>query len=385
MSDDQNKKTILLSAGGTGGHMFPAVALAHDLKARGFDIVVATDKRGFGYKDQFTDMPVHLVNASSFGRGIFGKIKGVVSLGFGSLQAMKLILKVKPSAVVGFGGYPSAPAVYAAQKLNIPTVLHEQNAVLGRANLFLAPKADRIALSLSSSKGLHEADLVRTVVTGNPVREDIATLYTKPYPNFDPKGSFRIFVMGGSLGAQILSDIVPSALSNLPDERKALLEIVQQCREEDIEATRKIYDDAGIKAQLGSFFDDVPALLESSHLIIGRAGASTVAEVTAAGRPAIFVPYPHHRDQQQYHNAKPIEDLGGAWILKEKEFTQDALLNVINGFYEEPETLFRAAEASRNCGKPDATRRLGNLVTALASGWDKKSKKSYDLTRGLKD
>lgn len=368
MGDDN--KLILLSAGGTGGHMTPAQALGHDLISRGFRVEIVTDKRGMRYASMFDGMPMHSIKAGTLGAGIFGKVKGIASLGIGIAQANALIGKLKPAVVVGFGGYPSFPAVYAAQKLKVPTVLHEQNAIIGKANAMLANKADRIALSLPVMRGLDETDKVRAIVTGNPVRPEVADLYTEPYPLLKDNGALNILVMGGSLGATVFSEVVPKTLARLSSADRKRLKIVHQCRESDIESARAIYKDSGINAELSTFFENVPNLLQNSHLVICRSGASTVAEVTTAGRPAIFVPYPHHKDQQQKMNADAVADAGGAWMMTESGFTEEALLARIENFLQNPQTLFKAAEKARTCGKPDAARKLGNLVTAIVSGWN---------------
>lgn len=382
-SKGNNKdRRVVLSAGGTGGHMFPAAALASDLRSRGYKVELITDSRGKKFEGNFPDIPVHVIKAGTIGQGLMGKVKGVAALGVGLVQATRLIEKIGPDVVVGFGGYPSVPAVYVAQRKKIPTVIHEQNAVLGKANVFLAPKADRIALSMHKVEGMDEADAVRAIVTGNPVRSEISALYTKPYPHIDHDDTLRVFVMGGSLGASVFSEVVPDALAGLSGVYRERLDVIQQCREEDIEKVRKTYDSAGIKARLQSFFEDVPAILEQSHLVIARSGASTVAEVTAAGRPAIFVPYPHHADQQQKINADAVADAGGAWVMLQDGFTPEALRARIETFLQNPETLFRAGECARDCAKPDAARRLGNLVTAIAAGWDKKAHKPFDITQG---
>ena len=364
----ENSKLIILSAGGTGGHMTPAQALGHDLLSRGYRVEVITDKRGMKYKPMFDGMPMHLIRSGTLGAGAMGKFRGVANLGLGYFQAAKIIRKLKPAVVVGFGGYPSAPGVYAAQRGNVPTVIHEQNAILGKANEMLARRATRIALSLPLIAGL-EDERDRVVITGNPVRPDIAALYARPYPNIAENGTLRIFVVGGSLGASVFSKIVPEALGRLPSSYRARLQIIQQCREEDLESVQKAYAALDIKAELATFYNDVAAQLEAAHLIISRSGASTVAEVTAAGRPAIFVPYPHHKDQQQKMNAEAVADAGGAWVMTESGFTSEALLARIETFLQNPHVLFRAAEKASSCGKPDAAKKLGNLVTALASGW----------------
>lgn len=381
-SNNNVAKQILISAGGTGGHMFPAEALARDLIGRGYRVALATDARGKKYEPFADGIPVYVLKSAALKSGMFSKIKTLLSLGIGLLQARKLIDKLKPAVVVGFGGYPSFPAVHIAQKKHIPTIIHEQNAILGKANVYLAPKADRIAVAWKNITGLDESDSVRSIVTGNPVRPDIAALYNKPYPSLEQDGVLRIFIMGGSLGASVFADIVPAMVDNLSAAHKARLEIVQQCREENIEEVRQAYKEAGVKAELSTFFGNVAEQLERCHLVIARSGASTVSEVATAGRPAIFVPYPYHKDQQQKRNADAVFDAGGAWVMTQDGFTVEALLARIETFLQNPEALFNAAENARVCGRPDAARKLGNVVTALASGWDKDANKTFDLTQG---
>lgn len=375
------KKQILISAGGTGGHIFPAEALAKDLIGRGYHVALATDARGAKYKNFAGGIPTYVLKSGGLQSGFLSKIQTLMSLGFGVIQARSLLNKLKPLVVIGFGGYPAFPAVYVAQKKNIPTIIHEQNAVLGKANAVLAPKADRIALPLSEMVGLNDEDKSRTILTGNPVRGDIAALYNEPYPALEQDGAIKILVLGGSLGASVFSKVLPDMIDQLPEQYKSRLEIVQQCREVDIENVRERYKKSGVKAELETFFEDVAKRLAECHLVISRSGASTVAEVTTAGRPAIFVPYPHHKDQQQKRNADAVFDAGGAWVMTEEGFNADTLQARIEAFLQSPETLFSAAENARACGKPDAARRLGNLVTALASGWDKKANVAFDPTQ----
>ncbi len=377
----QANKKILISAGGTGGHIFPAEALARDLIGRGYHVSLATDKRGADYKNFAGGIPTYVLKSSGLKSGILSKISTAMSLAVGVMQAGSLLKKLNPQIVVGFGGYPSFPAVYAAQKKNIPTILHEQNAILGKANVYLAPKADRIALPLNNVAGMNEEDKIRSVVIGNPVRTEIAALYNEPYPAIEQDGVLKILILGGSLGASVFSEVIPDMVEKLADHYKNRLEIVQQCRAEDVDAVRARYQEIGVKAELEIFFDDVASKLAETHLVIARSGASTVAEVTTAGRPAIFVPYPHHKDQQQKRNADAVFDAGGAWVMTEDGFNADTLQARIEAFLQSPETLFTAAENARGCGRPDAARRLGNLVTALASGWDKKANQAFDPTQ----
>jgi UDP-N-acetylglucosamine--N-acetylmuramyl-(pentapeptide) pyrophosphoryl-undecaprenol N-acetylglucosamine transferase len=374
MSDGAIKpvpKLILLAAGGTGGHMFPADALAQDLISRGYRVALATDIRGKRFEPFAGGIPVYVTQSGTIGSGLIKKIKSVASLGVGFFQARKLLSDLKPAVVIGFGGYPSVPAVYAAQTKKIPTVIHEQNAILGRANVFLAPKTERIAVAWAHVEGLESGDEARAVVTGNPVRPDIAALYNKPFPTLEQDGLLRIFITGGSQGAAVFAEVVPAALAKLPAHHRARLDIVQQCHETDIPRVEQIYKEAGIQATLKPFFKDMALQLERCHLVIARSGAGTVSEVTTAGRPAIFVPYPHHADQQQKRNADAVADAGGAWVMTQNGFTVEALSSRLETFLQTPETLFRAAENARSCGRPDAARKLGNIVMALASGWDR--------------
>jgi UDP-N-acetylglucosamine--N-acetylmuramyl-(pentapeptide) pyrophosphoryl-undecaprenol N-acetylglucosamine transferase len=361
---------ILLSAGGTGGHIFPAAALAEDLKSRGFDVALATDLRALKYKDSFPGVDVHVLNSSAWSGGILAKLKGGAAMALGYMKARKLMLELKPEVVIGFGGYPSVPAVLAAQRKKIPTVIHEQNAILGKANVFLAPRAERIALSHENTLGLDNEDKFRAVVTGNPVRKGISDLFTEPYPDIQQDGAFNIFVMGGSLGATILSKVVPEALAQLPETYRTRINIVQQCRDEDKQRLEDTYSAAGMTAEVSSFFHNVPEQLQKAHLVIARAGASTVSEVSTAGRPAIYVPYPHHADEQQKINAEAVASSGGAWVMADSGFTAEALNARLETFMQNPQALFKAAEAAQSCAKPDAGRRLGNLIVALARGWD---------------
>ena len=363
MSDKQY--FVLVSAGGTGGHMSPASALVSDLLARGYRVELMTDNRGAKYSSMFDGVKTHVVKSGTMGAGIMGKVKGVVNLSLGIVHALTLVKSLKPDLVIGFGGYPSVPGVFAAQKLNILTILHEQNAIIGKANVFLAPNAERIALSADNTTGLDREETFRSVITGNPVRPEISALHNIEYPSFSGADDMHILVMGGSLGATVFSEIVPQTLTQLPEEYRKRLKIVQQCRASDIDSVRAVYQDAGIDATLATFFDDVAGELTKAHLVIARSGASTVAEVSVAGRPAIYVPYPHHKDQQQKKNANTIADVGGAWVMTEGGFTQEALLTRIETFFQNPDSLSRAAAHAKECGTPDAAKKLGNLVTAI--------------------
>ncbi len=357
-------KKIMISAGGTGGHMSPAAALATELKNRGHIVELATDDRGQKYVNMFPDdIVVHIIKSGTAGAGVMGKIKGAVNLTQGIvMQGFSLIGKAKPDIVVGFGGYPSVPAVFAAQMRRIPTGLHEQNAILGKANKFLASKAHFIALSLPSQEDVKGVIKYKMSVTGNPVRSEIVSLKDAEYPEFTKDSNLNIFVMGGSLGATVFSEVVPKAISLLSDDLKKRVNIVQQCRAADINDAKAIYDKTGINATLAPFFDDVAEQISRAHLFIGRSGASTVAEMSIAGRPAIYVPYPHHKDQQQMKNALGVSGKGGAWIIPQDEFTPEILRARIEGFFDNSQILLDAALRAKECGLPNAAQNLADLV-----------------------
>ena len=351
------KPLIILSTGGTGGHVIPAQALAHELMKRDFCVEVITDARGLKYTGGFGDIPIHKVSAGTFG-------KGLPKLLIGLCQSIALLIKKRPACVVGFGGYPSFPGMFAAQVLAVPTILHESNAIFGKANKALGLLATKISLSWEKSRGLSKKEQAKSELIGNPIRAEISALADKPYPPI--KDTLNILVMGGSLGATVFSEVLPKAFTGLSDEQKTRLNITQQCRENDLDAVKKAYEEAGINATLATFINDVPQELEKCHLFIGRSGG-TVFEITAAGRPAIYVPYPHHADQQQKINADAIADQGGAWTVEEKDFTPEALQKKIEGFLNDPEILIEAAAKAKACGKPDAAAKLATLVETLTN------------------
>lgn len=373
------KKTILLTSGGTGGHFFPAVALAAELEKLGFRALLVTDSRGLKYRG--SGMPQMIAISSATPKaGIAGKIAAVIKMGRGVVQALKLLRKYRPAAVVGFGGYPSVPAVFAAQMTGIPTVLHEQNAALGKANKWLAGRAVAIAASIENTQGLPETLQSKTRVTGNPVRKTVCDRREDAYAAPQDDGPFNIFVMGGSQGAGIFSEILPPALASLPENLRRRLRVVQQCREEDLEKTEKTYAAASIACETQSFFADAPERLAACHLFIGRSGASTVAEVTTIGRPAIFVPLMVHADRQQVKNAQALEKAGGGWIMLPEEFTSDAAAGKIKELMQSPQTLVSAAQAAKNCGKPDATQKLAGLVAEIARKKESGSVRPFEDT-----
>jgi UDP-N-acetylglucosamine--N-acetylmuramyl-(pentapeptide) pyrophosphoryl-undecaprenol N-acetylglucosamine transferase len=339
---------ILLAAGGTGGHVFPAEALAGTLLERGYRLGLVTDKRGHAYGGTLGALETYRISAGGIaGRSPLAKLKAVAELGIGVLQARGLLGRLAPAAIVGFGGYASLPTVVAASLAGIPAALHEQNAVLGRANRLLAGRVCRIATSYADVRYVDERLKAKVTQTGMPVRAAVGALRDTPYPALGEDGPIRLLVLGGSQGARVLSEVIPAALAALPEGLRARIEISQQCRPEDLEAVRAAYAGTGIAATLESFFTDVPERMAASHLVIARSGASTVAELTALGRPAILVPYPHAIDDHQTANAHAIEDAGGAWLMPQGAFTPEALAARLESLFTQPGTLARAAGCAR--------------------------------------
>lgn len=353
-------RTILLSAGGTGGHLYPAEALAQELLRRGHNVVIVTDKRGHAFKSLGDKVSIHVVSAATLGAGIAGKLRAVARMGAGVVQSHRLLAKIKPDVVIGFGGYPSVPAVLAAQMAGVPTLLHEQNAVLGKANALLSRKARVIATALPGTRGMKDKDAQKVITTGNPVRDAIVAARDAAYPADAQR--LNILITGGSQAARIFSEIVPEAVALLPEDLRARLDIVQQCREDMVDVTRKAYAKTGVRAEISSFFSDMAERLKSCQLFIGRAGASSVAEVAAVGRPALFVPYPGHADMQQLHNANVIAARGGGWVMLQQDFTAAALAQKLTTLMQHPEHLTAAATAARACGETQAAQKLADIV-----------------------
>jgi len=357
---------FLVAAGGTGGHMFPAEATARALLARGHRVMLVTDRRGAAHSERFAGAEVHRIAAGGIaGRDLWRRALAVFELGLGFLQARTLIARNRPDAALGFGGYAALPPMAAALLAGIPSALHEQNAVLGRANRLLAPRMRLIALSFEQTRALREGGRNEVVVTGNPVRLEIASRVGFPYPALGPGEPFRLLVVGGSQGARIFGRVVPAAVAALPQDLRTRLKVDQQARPEDLEAVAAAYRAAGVAAAVAPFFKDLPERLAACHLLIGRAGASTVAELAAVGRPAILVPYAHAIDDHQTANAQAIDEAGGAWLIPERCFTAAKLASRIEALAAVPETLANAARAARAVARADAADRLAAMAERL--------------------
>ncbi|HEX4801550.1 MAG TPA: undecaprenyldiphospho-muramoylpentapeptide beta-N-acetylglucosaminyltransferase [Sphingomicrobium sp.] len=358
---------FVLAAGGTGGHMIPAHALAAELKSRKHGVLLITDERGARFPGLFTDVPVHILPAGRLGGGPIGWLKAAGAVVKGRGEAKRLYREHRPDAVVGFGGYPAFPSLLAASGMHIPTVLHEQNAVMGRVNRLLAGDAEAIGTAYDQVDRLKPKYADKAVLIGNPVREEIARLGELPFPPFDEIAPLKILVTGGSQGASVLSKVVPAGLGMLAPQLRRRLQVVQQCRPEDIERVRAQYAELGIPAELMTYIEDMDAKLADCHLMIGRAGASTVAELTAAGRPAILIPFAAATDDHQTANAREMVKAGGARAIQEADFTPDVLARQIEALAMDPVALNNAAARALSVGRPHAARDLADLVERIAN------------------
>lgn len=362
------KQTVVLAAGGTGGHVFPAQALADVLRDRGFNVALVTDDRGGDLQHRFPGIAVHRVKAGGVaGKSLIARAGSIVALGWGTLTARGILKRVQPACVVGFGGYASIPAVMAALG-RFPTVIHEQNAVLGRANRLMAGRVGRIATAFAEVRGLGDAERAKSVHVGMPVRPEIAAARAIAFDAPAADGKFRILVLGGSQGARVFSDVVPVAVAKLDPALRSRLVMTQQCRPEDLERVSAAYGELGIKTELATFFEDVPALLGDAHLVIARSGASTVAELIAVGRPAILVPYPYAVDNHQDANAHAVADAGAGWLMPEPSFTVELLAERLAALMTQPSLLEPMAHGAFAAGVTDAADKLADVAQDLVSG-----------------
>jgi UDP-N-acetylglucosamine--N-acetylmuramyl-(pentapeptide) pyrophosphoryl-undecaprenol N-acetylglucosamine transferase len=362
-------RPVVIAAGGTGGHLFPAEALAAELVARGERIALMTDARSAAYDSPaFGNAERFVLKGSGLaGRGAKAAAQGALALAAGTLEARRILGRLEAAAVVGFGGYPSVPPIIAARTLprakRPVTALHEQNAVLGRANRLLAPGADLLAISAAETARVPAN--ARVEVVGNPVRPALAALAGQGYAPPAEDGAIRLLVLGGSLGARVFADVVPGAVAALPEALRGRLVVTQQTRAEDLPRVETAYREAGVPADLSPFFGDIAVRIAMAHIVVARAGASTVAELACAGRPAILVPLPHAIDDHQTANARSLASVGAAWLMPQPAFTADALARHLSAVLANPPVLARAAAAAAKEARPDAARRLADLVQSL--------------------
>lgn len=367
MSD---KKLIVVAAGGTGGHLFPAQALAEVLVARGFAVHLMTDERVRDYGKNFPAEQIHIIPAASPSPSLLklhllpGRLLRLYS---GYRKAKALLKTLRPIAVVGFGGYPSFPPVFAAKSLGIPTAVHEQNAVLGRANSVLANRVDFLATSFQDTQGIPIDAANKVAFTGNPVRAIALAQARSPYPQIRPDHPITLVVFGGSQGARFFSDFMPQVFDAMPQDLRQRIKLVQQCRAEDMQQSQQNYRKAGIDAELNTFFPDMPKRLAEAHLVVCRAGASSIAELGVIGRPAALVPLPHAIDNDQLRNAQSFASAGAGWVFPQGELNPAEFAKFLTGLLADGQVLKRAAAAALNHGVPDAAARLAELTINLAS------------------
>ncbi len=360
-------RPILLAAGGTGGHLFPAFALAEELTRRGRTVDLVTDERGDRYGTGFPGRSIHQVpSATLASRSVVAVAGTLTTLGRGVLKARTLLRSLHPSIVVGFGGYPTFPPLVAARLARIPSIVHEQNAIMGRANRMLLRHVSALAASWEGTRNIPDAAQGKVHVTGNPVRDAVIAASSTAYPSLSSGAEVRLLVFGGSQGARYFSDTLPPALNALPETTRRRLRVTQQCREEDLARVRDAYQSAGIAADLAPFFKDLPQRMAASHLVIARSGASSVSELAVLGRPSILVPLPHSLDNDQLNNARRLAEAGAAWCMEQKDLTAQRLATEIMALIDSPERLFSAAAAAKRAGKPDAVILLADLVEQLA-------------------
>lgn len=361
------KGVIVLAAGGTGGHLFPAEALGHELRARGYEVHLVTDSRAERFAGKFPADAIDVVPSATIGsKNPIAIARSLLTLWRGMRAARRLLARLRPLAVVGFGGYPTVPPLLAASGMNIPTIIHEQNAVMGRANRMLAAKVTAIAGGfLPEGSGKYAG---KTVVTGNPVRPDVIAAASTPYKASGPDDPFNLVVFGGSQGAQFFSSAIPSALCLIDADMRKRIHVVQQARPEDKDKVTACYAKLGLPADVSPFFSDMPARIADANLVICRSGASTVSELAVIGRPSVLVPYPYALDHDQAANAAALKAQGGAEVIAQSVLTPEKLSEIIRAAMAEPERLGAVAKAARLTGKPEAATALADMVEAIAGG-----------------
>lgn len=361
-----SKKLVVIAAGGTGGHLFPAAAFAEEMRQRGWRVVLMTDARGRRYAEHFPAERIEDVAAASPTLHPLRAVPAALKIWRGIGEAKARFREARPALVAGFGGYPSFPALMAARAHKVPIIIHEQNSVLGRVNRALAASAAIVACGFERLDRLPPSAASRKRVVGNPVRLPIIEARTRPYPEAPAGGPLNLLIIGGSQGARLFGEVIPAAVSFLPEPLRARLTVVQQAREEQVESVRSVYRQAGVKAEIAPFFTDMGQRLSAAHLVIARAGASTVTELQVAGRPAILVPFAAAADDHQTANAAGLTSVGAADVLFEAEFTPEALAALLERRLGDTHGLAVRAAAARAAAKPDAAKTLADLAESVA-------------------
>jgi UDP-N-acetylglucosamine--N-acetylmuramyl-(pentapeptide) pyrophosphoryl-undecaprenol N-acetylglucosamine transferase len=361
------EKIALLSAGGTGGHLFPAEALAHELKARGWTIHLATDARAEKFAANFPSVKTHVIpSATISGKNPFVVASAMSTLWRGYKLSRQLIAQIRPAIVAGFGGYTTLPALFAANRMGVPTLIHEQNAVMGRANTLLASRVNAIAGGFLPTEGAAYPD--KTLLTGNPVRPAVLKAMGQAYQPPVAGKPFKLLVFGGSQGAQYFSESIPAAIALLPEALRSRMQITQQARADDEAAVKAAYEKLAVNAEVSPFFANMPSLIADSHLVISRAGASTVSEISVIGRPSVLVPYPHALDHDQAANAAALAAKGGTIVHQQRDLSPQILAELIAELATETAKASAMAAAAKAAGKPDAASLLADLTEAIAGG-----------------
>lgn len=362
------RKIAVVAAGGTGGHLFPAQALSEALIARGWRIVLASDERAAAFAGNFPAEERIGLSARTFKSGDpIGMALAGLAIFRGILQARSAFARIDPGVVIGFGGYPSVPGLLAGVTQNRPTVLHEQNAVMGRANRRMASHVRAVACAFPALQKAPSKIAPKLVVVGNPVRPEIRALFDEPYLPPEPNGELRLLITGGSQGARLLSELMPAAIAKLPESLRDRLRVQQQTRPESLDDARRIYADANVQAEIAPFFRDMAGRLRQAHLVVGRSGAGSVCEFAIAGRPAVLVPLAIALDDDQGQNAKVMADAGGAEVAREGQLTVDTMSNALAKLLSNPSRLTRMSAGARSIAVPDAAERLADLVEATAA------------------
>jgi UDP-N-acetylglucosamine--N-acetylmuramyl-(pentapeptide) pyrophosphoryl-undecaprenol N-acetylglucosamine transferase len=357
---------VVISAGGTGGHMFPALALAAELERRGQAVALICDRRGVRYVP--AGRRHHVIAAGSPSGTALQRAKGALALATGIVQSLVLLRRLSPAAIAAFGGYAAVPVGLAAGMLRLPLLVHEQNAVLGRANRLIARRAAQVALSFAATRHAETIAPARRLVTGNPVRPEIASRWGDAYVAPSATGSVEVLVFGGSQGARALSEALPAAIALLSADQRRRVRLTQQCRPEDLERVGQAYRDLGVEVVLQTFFDDLPARLAKAHLVVSRSGASSLAEILALGRPSILIPYRFAAEDHQRANAAAVADAGAGWVLDEATLTGAALAGLLSRCLEQPDALAAMAARARALGRPDAAQALADAIEPLVPG-----------------
>ncbi|MEO1331119.1 MAG: undecaprenyldiphospho-muramoylpentapeptide beta-N-acetylglucosaminyltransferase [Pseudomonadota bacterium] len=365
---EAQERLLVIAAGGTGGHMFPAQALAQEMLRRGWRVALSTDERGLRYADGFPDaVERRETKAATLSQGsLLDKARAPFEILAGASETVRWFQEARPSAVAGFGGYPSLPALAAAWRLGLPRLIHEQNGVLGKVNALFATRVDALAAGVQPIRNLPPG--TRLAFTGNPLRDAARAVCGTPYAPPAAGGEIRLLVFGGSQGARVFADMVPPAVALLPEALRERIVLVQQVREEDRARVQAVYASAGIHGELAPFFSDLPETMAAAHLIIARAGASSIAEITAIGRPSILAPYPHAAGDHQTANAAALRKAGAAVVTPDAEMTPQGLAATLEALFAEPERLTEMAVAAKALGRPNAAERLADLTEKVARG-----------------